>query len=117
MTGGPRPALIQPANGRINPAATLMECNRPRSVEQLRSRECAMRLAFWRAGKDKTVVQRAVAKPAPVVTEPVAATETGDLDLHALGQALKRKRGWIIFPTVLAAILSINAVHMITPPL
>ena len=74
-----------------------------------------MRLAFWRGAKDKTVVQRAVAKPAPVVAAPVATTETGDLDLHALGQALKRKRGWIIVPTVLAAILSISAVNMITP--
>jgi succinoglycan biosynthesis transport protein ExoP len=74
-----------------------------------------MRLAFWRAGKDKAVVQRAVSKPAPVVAMPVAASETGDLDLHALGQALKRKRGWIIVPTVLAAILSISAVNMITP--
>jgi len=74
-----------------------------------------MRLAFWRAGKDKTVVQRVVSKPAPVVAMPVAASETGDLDLHALGQALMRKRGWIIFPTVLAAILSITAVNMITP--
>ncbi|SDM99813.1 exopolysaccharide transport family protein [Afipia sp. GAS231] len=73
-----------------------------------------MRLAFWRAGKDKTVVQRVVSKPAPVAM-PVAASETGDLDLHALGQALKRKRGWIIVPTVLAAILSITAVNMITP--
>lgn len=74
-----------------------------------------MRLAFWRAGKDKTVVQRAVAKPAPVIAAPVASSETGDLDLHALGQALVRKRGWIIVPTVLAAILSITAVNMITP--
>lgn len=74
-----------------------------------------MRLAFWRGTKDKTVVQRAVAKPAPVVAAPVASSETGDLDLHALGQALKRKRGWIIVPTVLAAILSITAVNMITP--
>jgi uncharacterized protein involved in exopolysaccharide biosynthesis len=74
-----------------------------------------MRLAFWRAGKDKTVVQRVVSKPAPVVAMPAAASETGDLDLHALGQALARKRGWIIFPTVLAAILSITAVNMITP--
>ena len=74
-----------------------------------------MRLAFWRGSKDKTVVQRAVAKPAPVAAAPVVATETGDLDLHALGQALKRKRGWIILPTVLAAILSISAVNMITP--
>jgi uncharacterized protein involved in exopolysaccharide biosynthesis len=74
-----------------------------------------MRLAFWRAGKDKTMVQRVVSKPAPVVAMPAAASETGDLDLHALGQALMRKRGWIIFPTVLAAILSITAVNMITP--
>ena len=74
-----------------------------------------MRLAFWRAGKDKMVVQRVVSKPAPVVAMPVAASETGDLDLHALGQALMRKRGWIVVPTVLAAILSITAVNMITP--
>ncbi|SDK08941.1 MULTISPECIES: GumC family protein [Bradyrhizobium] len=74
-----------------------------------------MRLAFWRAGKDKTVVQRVVSKPAPAVPMPVAASETGDLDLHALGQALVRKRGWIVVPTVLAAILSITAVNMITP--
>ena len=74
-----------------------------------------MRLAFWRAGKDKAVVQRAIPKPAPAVSSPVASSETGDLDLHALGQTLKRKRGWIIVPTVLAAALSITAVNMITP--
>jgi uncharacterized protein involved in exopolysaccharide biosynthesis/Mrp family chromosome partitioning ATPase len=74
-----------------------------------------MRLAFWRAGSDKAVVQRAIPKPAPVISSPVASSETGDLDLHALGQTLKRKRGWIILPTVLAAALSITAVNMITP--
>ncbi len=74
-----------------------------------------MRLAFWRAGRDKAVVQRAVPKPAPAISSPAASSETGDLDLHALGQALARKRGWIIVPTVLAAILSITAVNMITP--
>ena len=84
-----------------------------------------MRLAFWRAGKDKAVVERAIAKPAiakpapavakPVVAKQVAAPETGDLDLHALGQALMRKRSWIIVPTVLALVLSIAAVNMITP--
>lgn len=93
-----------------------------------------MRLAFWRAGEDKTVVERiaepASAKPAPVVAKPVipkppatkpavskqvAAPETGDLDLHALGQALIRKRSWIIVPTVLALVLSIAAVNMVTP--
>ena len=79
-----------------------------------------MRLAFWRAGKDsagteKPAVQRAVAKPAPAITKPAGATMAGDLDLRALGQALVRKRGWIIVPTVLAAVLSIAAVNLVTP--
>ena len=88
-----------------------------------------MRLAFWRADKVKSAVQRAVPhKPAPAVTyEPVAApaapgafvapavTDNGDLDLRALGQALVRKRGWIIVPTALALVLSVTAVNLITP--
>ena len=74
-----------------------------------------MRLAFWRAGKDKPVVQRAMARPAPSAPKPVAASESGDLDLHALGQALMRKRSWIIVPTVLALVASLTAVNMITP--
>ncbi len=79
-----------------------------------------MRLAFWRTGKGRAVVQRAIAKPAPavsepVVAEPVAASEAGDLDLRALGQALMRRRSWIIVPTVFAAALSIAAVNMVTP--
>ncbi|NOJ42709.1 GumC family protein [Bradyrhizobium australiense] len=74
-----------------------------------------MRLAFWRAGKDKPVVQRAVARPAPPAQKPVGTSESGDLDLHALGQALMRRRNWIIIPTVLALVLSLAAVNMITP--
>jgi succinoglycan biosynthesis transport protein ExoP len=74
-----------------------------------------MRLAFWRAGKDKAVVQRAIARPAASVTMPSATSESGDLDLHALGHALKRKRSWIIIPTFLALVLSLAAVNMITP--
>src|SRR5882757_4974582 len=74
-----------------------------------------MRLAFWRAGKKKAVVQRALPKPAPIIERPVAASASGDLDLHALGHALMRKRGWIIVPTVLAAVLSITAVNLVTP--
>ena len=73
-----------------------------------------MRLAFWRAGKGKTAVQRAIPKPVLSVSS-AAASETGDLDLHALGRTLVRKRGWIIFPTVMVAALSITAVNMITP--
>ncbi|WP_108513538.1 GumC family protein [Bradyrhizobium algeriense] len=74
-----------------------------------------MRLAFWRAGKDKPVVQRAMARPAPSAPKPVAASESGDLDLHALGQTLMRKRSLIIVPTVLVLVASLAAVNMITP--
>ena len=74
-----------------------------------------MRLAFWRAGKDKAMAQRAVAMPAPASYKPAAASVSGDLDLRALGEALLRKRGWIIVPTVLAAVLSIAAVNLVTP--
>ncbi|MGX9424918.1 MULTISPECIES: GumC family protein [Bradyrhizobium] len=72
-----------------------------------------MRFAFWRAGKDRAVVQRALAKPASAAT--VAASPVGDLDLPALGRALMRKRSWIIVPTVLAFTLSLAAVNMVTP--
>ncbi|XSC46540.1 GumC family protein [Bradyrhizobium sp. RDT10] len=74
-----------------------------------------MRLAFWRAGKDKPVVQRAMARPAPSALKPIAASESGDLDLQALGRALMRKRSWIIVPTVLALVASLAAVNMVTP--
>src|ERR1700756_1456379 len=74
-----------------------------------------MRLAFWRAGKDKTVVQRAISKPAPATYKPAAMAVAGDLALRVLGQALLRKRVWIIVPTMLAAVLSIAAVNLVTP--
>jgi succinoglycan biosynthesis transport protein ExoP len=74
-----------------------------------------MRLAFWRAGKERAVVQRAVSKPAPVTYNPAATSESGDLDLRAIGEALARKRSWIIVPTVLAAVLSVAAVNIVTP--
>ena len=76
-----------------------------------------MRLAFWQAGKAKAAVQRAVShaafvKPAssaaaPAIAyrpEPVSVADSSDLDIRALGQALARKRGWIIVPTVLALV-------------
>lgn len=101
-----------------------------------------MRLAFWRAGKDKAVIARAVPKPkaeaeaapkvvaktvaeveAKVVASPAASPvaakpaqiESGDIDLHALGAALARKRRWIIVPTVLALVASLAIVNFITP--
>ena len=76
-----------------------------------------MRLAFWRAGKVRDLIQRAVPTPAPAVHRavPVPTPVTGDLDLHALGHALARKRAWIIIPTVIAAVLSIAVVNIVTP--
>jgi uncharacterized protein involved in exopolysaccharide biosynthesis/Mrp family chromosome partitioning ATPase len=90
-------------------------------MEQLRPRECAMRLAFWRAGKVRELIKRAAPKQAPAVhtpvpvSAPVPATVTGDLDLRVLGQALSRNRAWIIIPTVAAIVLSVAAVNLITP--
>jgi succinoglycan biosynthesis transport protein ExoP len=72
-----------------------------------------MRLAFWRAGR--SLVQRVIPKPAPATNKPAAASESGDLDLRVLGQALVRNRRWIIIPTLLAAVLSIAAVNLVTP--
>jgi succinoglycan biosynthesis transport protein ExoP len=74
-----------------------------------------MRLAFWRAGMAKALVDNAVAKPAPAITAAVAAAPSGDLDLRALGQTLMRKRGLIIAPTMLAAVIAIMAVNLVTP--
>src|SRR6202048_1419777 len=96
-----------------------MECNRPGCVV-VAFAECAMRWAFWRAGNsragmERMAVQKAVSKPASASHRPLAAPDSGDLDLRLLGQALLRNRKWIIVPTVLAAVLSIAAVNLITP--
>jgi polysaccharide biosynthesis transport protein len=45
---------------------------------------------------------------APIETE-------GELDLRALGNALWRKRRWIVIPTIVAALLAFAAVNVITP--
>jgi polysaccharide biosynthesis transport protein len=71
-----------------------------------------MRLAFWRSGK--ALREPADPRVTPVADKPVTAP-VGELDFVAIGQALARKRNWIIIPTVLAAVLSITAVNMITP--
>src|SRR6266481_9660551 len=104
----------------INAAATLMECNRQGLSGAQRLQGCAMRLPFGRADKDKAgteelVVRTAISTPAPATDKPAAASESGDLDLRALGQALARNRGWVIVPTLLAAMLSIAAVNLVTP--
>ena len=91
-----------------------------------------MRLAFWRAGADKKSVSSAVAPPAfeasvaPEATRPgrdVTASgnaaqpspQLGDVDLHALWQALRRKKARVLVPTLLVGVLALTAVNLITP--
>jgi polysaccharide biosynthesis transport protein len=71
-----------------------------------------MRLAFWRSSKARAASSHR--EVAPAAPKP-AATPAGDLDFVAIGQAIARKRMWIIVPTLLAAVLSVAAVNMITP--
>ena len=82
-----------------------------------------MRVAWWRRGREVAQVETVVAQPAPTpaqsVAEPpakmVAAAFPTDIDVRALGDALKRKQRWIVLPTVLALVLSVAAVNLITP--
>ncbi|HET7885681.1 MAG TPA: exopolysaccharide transport family protein [Bradyrhizobium sp.] len=74
-----------------------------------------MRLAFWRSGKAEAEPSETVdTSVAPAADQPPAAP-AGELDFLAIGQAIARKRKWIVLPTLLAAVLSITAVNMITP--
>ncbi len=74
-----------------------------------------MRLAFWRSGKARAAPSQLTVTP--VASWPLAplAAPAGDLDFVAIGQAIARKRVWIIVPTLLAAVLSVAAVNLITP--
>ena len=66
------------------------------------------------AASDQQVSSKPVSSKA-VPDKPVAAFESGDLDLRVLGQALLRHKNWIIVPTLVAAALSIAAVNLVTP--
>lgn len=80
-----------------------------------------MRLAFWRGGKGTVAVTKTAELPVATqaavsqATIPAAPPLSGDLDMRVLWQALRRKKAWVIVPTVLAAVLSIAAVNLITP--
>jgi polysaccharide biosynthesis transport protein len=81
-----------------------------------------MPLAFWRGerGDAHTAKPTERVAPSPAKTKTVAAktagvAEGGDLDLRMLGAALSRRKGWIIIPTILAAVLSMTAVNFVTP--
>ena len=73
-----------------------------------------MRVALWRQAMEKVQAAVAAAVPAPGPARTVRTSGSGDIDLRALGEALKRNRRWIIVPTVAALVLSILTVNLIT---
>jgi polysaccharide biosynthesis transport protein len=73
-----------------------------------------MRVALWRKASEKAQAAMAVAIPAPVPAKHARTSESGDIDLRALGDAIKRNRRWIIVPTVTALVLSLLTVNVIT---
>src|SRR3954447_24094837 len=78
-----------------------------------------MRIPFWRSGNgvpvEKAKVAAPAAKPVAAPKATLAPSDFGDLDLRAIGQALNRKRSWIVIPTLLALVLSLAAVNLIPP--
>src|ERR1700748_3416579 len=78
-----------------------------------------MRFALWRRVREMAQAAMPVATPAPVPAKPVAVpqvagSQSGDIDLRALGEALSRQRRWILVPTVAALGLSLVVVNLIT---
>src|SRR3954447_25564224 len=77
-----------------------------------------MRIPFWRSGNGVQAEKAKAAAPARPVAAPkatLAPSDFGDLDLRAIGQALNRRRSWVIVPTLLALVLSLAAVNLIPP--
>src|SRR6195952_3705995 len=81
-----------------------------------------MRIPFLRSGKGVPAEKAkssastvAAPAPKPVAAPKPAPSDFGDLDLRAIGQALNRKRSWIVIPTLLALVLSLAAVNLIAP--
>ena len=102
-------------NCSINPAATLMECNRGGRRGVVVSAGCSSASSVLARRLGNGVGRRGRGRAAPAISEQVADVPSGDLDLRALGQALMRKRGLIIAPTTLAAVIAIMAVNLVTP--
>ena len=74
-----------------------------------------MRFAFWRKGTEKAQAEEPAATLASAPAKAAAVFASGDIDLRALGDALKRKRAWIIVPALLAFVVSLAIVNLVTP--
>jgi len=83
-----------------------------------------MRFALWRKVKEMAQAARSVLMPAPSPAKPAdvsqaaasrpGASQSGEIDFRALGEALSRQRRWIIVPTVAALLLFLVIVNLIT---
>src|SRR6201995_4158851 len=73
-----------------------------------------MRVALWRKAREKAQAAMAAAIPVPQPARQARTSENGDIDLRALGDAIRRNRRWIIVPTLAAMVLSLLTVNMIT---
>ena len=78
-----------------------------------------MRFALWRRVKEVAQAAKPILAPAPAPAKPIVASQvapsqSGDIDLRAMGEALSRQRRWIIVPTVAALVLSLIVVNLIT---
>jgi succinoglycan biosynthesis transport protein ExoP len=83
-----------------------------------------MRFALWRKVKEMAQAAKPLLMPAPSPAKPAdvsqaaasrpGASQSGEIDFRALGEALSRQRRWIIVPTVAALLLSLVIVNLIT---
>ena len=74
-----------------------------------------MRFAFWRKSEGEIPVRNAAPAIQPAPLRDVPSPELGDLDLRVIWQTLKRKKRWVIIPTLCAFGLALAAVNLVTP--
>jgi uncharacterized protein involved in exopolysaccharide biosynthesis/Mrp family chromosome partitioning ATPase len=74
-----------------------------------------MRFAFWRKSEGEIPVRNAAPAIQPAQLRDAPSPELGDLDLRVIWQTLKRKKRWVIIPTLCAFGLALAAVNLVTP--
>ncbi|MGN6114675.1 MAG: GumC family protein [Nitrobacter sp.] len=74
-----------------------------------------MRFAFWRKSEGEIPVRNAATAIQSAPLRDTPSPELGDLDLRVIWQTLKRKKRWVIIPTLCAFGLALAAVNLVTP--
>ena len=115
MTAAVAHSLLWPRNAqgrpRFNSASTLMECNRAKLSGVVASAGVCDAFGVLAYGRGQGVTSVTAEARACAGRDrkarclpPKRARFAGDIDLRALGEAIARKRRWIILPTLLAAV-------------